>query len=1642
MMSSRALVVLLMLLVAGAPAASADAQPALAESAMVADVGVAAALSLPMRDAAAQPNALAVTVLAQLEQQGLFAPGTLAGALAADDAGPLPPSRMYRDAHAVCDLDGDGVEDMVSNDLALAAPPSFGNADARVQAVSAASGEVLWTISNFAYVPTELEPRVGEPIPKRAENVQPFGDVDGDGVCDLVTFGFDDAEFAAPPIVGTPSLARYESVLRVVSGADGSIVWEQVIEGQRAAVQDTVFRWASVMRYTNIPTGILAFDSPQGPRLVFKTTDYEYAYVAEPLGLLYFINPLGTDVMPRVFKGPFFYESVTAVERVRSFDVATGSIRWERALAPADDSRYTNMTWMSGVADLDGDGELDVVLDQLTITNPRTRETNQPIPGGSTFFRYGRGMRVTALDGTDGQTMWMSVVRETEVAETNPPLAEESYEILAFTHAEPTRDLDGDGVPDVMASYVAVEEQMSATNNGAIRTHLVPISGANGTVLWDVRQQGWGFARVLDGGDGASARHVGVGMLDMPENVPDGARFPPKFVRLLVLDARDGANLWSYERSFSQNSFVSYNLALTQFKTTLAPYDWDKDGILDLVTPSQYSPATGRDQVLLATASHTYEVKSGADGATIATLRAWGPDGRIVACDGASEHLTVISGHARRVDLTRFDPTTGAQVWREPLYNDPAPRAATTGIDMTGIGGTCADTSDGRTRFALNLQAFSFDRRAEVISVRGLLGEEGGAWMEPQLRGEPSTEIMLAGAPDEPQRAWFSWPVFTVGAAIGGVAAVLTLGLMNAGRFGARLLGVSLVLLMLLPALAPAAAFGSATPPAAVDALAPIGMQRDDPPPTRATQPAVPAGGVPLGGPQGALLSGLTKLGDDWTPQAHMEVVHNAMRELGFNAPTRANNTTATGFDENTTISFTYELPDIDGDGREDVLLDQYCSVNCEYPFRFPDDINWYVGRICGAPHQLYALSGDTGQVVWRRALDVVTYATACSHVYTLGTMSLPDGRVGILTYQYTSNQYTVNLVGDVIQHDLRMIDAATGEDMWTFTELGTYATDFASSYKAKSVLLQPLLLQVPAGVTGLDDGVQPTLLVQGIGFEAHHANSWLPTPGMLGINRNVLLVDAYQPDEWAAQIDLLTGEVVWRVETFTPGEGTRSVLPRLARTDWREPYYAEETRGAQYWGAAPCCFDGTGDGVPDLAYRVFEWTMTPNANTQGPYMLASRIVTFDGATGAPVADVFVQENARVGITNPDNDYYTVMSSAGLGFAYAMRITPFSDVNGDGASDMILREEFFDADYRQIFTVRSGRDASLLWEFETPRDLRIVNVGDADSDGASDVLLVDWYQYERGQAFSDEYVAPAETPLQLLSGRTGETLWKTYTYQAPADVVLYYDTLLRNGLPDVDGDGVADVVVDEPQYLGDQTVIHEQRILSGRDARTLYTIRAVGGFAIPARVADVTGDGLDDLVVVSGDVNDMWMTLHRGSDGEALWARRLLAVPASGFAQALPQLKFHALDDAASETGDVAVNMHLDLLRASGVGTYTCIGCEGGEPVESGTSVRYTAALDPQILRLDGRFGSLTWALPLLESHALESAVMGASPGAKAYDTMLAQAEATAIDEARAAIPALVPAAIGFAAAYLLLLGAGVPILRARRRNAEVPDLD
>lgn len=737
------------------------------------------------------------------------------------------------------------------------------------------------------------------------------------------------------------------------------------------------------------------------------------------------------------------------------------------------------------------------------------------------------------------------------------------------------------------------------------------------------------------------------------------------------------------------------------------------------------------------------------------------------------------------------------------------------------------------------------------------------------------------------------------------------------------------------------------------------------------------------------------ELANDFTPAGIARVLRAYYATAGLDAP----NGDFGSFEQNATLTFTYRLGDLNGDGVDDVAMNTYCvdreACTPVGGSSIPPSIAFTHGQdLCSIPNRLFGVSGATGDILWQLNMsrrewnltgDPVGYVEhtrgiLCPTDFVVGEVPRPGGGFDLLLYRFaiaSTGAVTGAANPDVyvVHHEVRLIDRTDGRTRWRHAENGTVALARTPGglfvMKADSFLVNPILQVPPSlGVRLLAPQRTPALFLQGVGFDVLLDAAPSPLPGHTA---PYPLLDEYHPREWADRIDLLLGRELWRnANTFTPREGV-SVVP-LALQD-RQPLPFDAPFGdTGYWHDVPCCFDLTGDNVPDLLYTTVEWMDKPLIDGKGPFMLASRLVLFDGATGRPVWDVVTEPGTQRYLHEETGGGVTCYAPTPVGFYDCYGFHPWfellGDVNGDGVDDVLLHLVYFQEDYRHSLSVRDGKTGQELWRLDRPRDVAALVLGNADDRGGNDFLTVEWQDWEF--PFAKEYHTDnvSVLPITVWSGDTGRVLWraKTATFNAPIDLVTMFQNFKTGGLPDVDHDGVGDVPVDDPLFLPDLEVVHRESYLSGASGRPLFHFDGVGSFAFVSYAGDLNGDGTDDFALLNGDILDLWTTMYDGHTGNALWSHRLLTPRVVDYVTAVPRLRYHPLhvrDEAADRT---LVNFQFEVQSLGGFFF---------------TDVRY-----PQIASYLPN-GSTPWSMPAFDDHYLEGWVKGATTGTRAYHNLL-----------------------------------------------------
>ncbi len=194
---------------------------------------------------------------------------------------------------------------------------------------------------------------------------------------------------------------------------------------------------------------------------------------------------------------------------------------------------------------------------------------------------------------------------------------------------------------------------------------------------------------------------------------------------------------------------------------------------------------------------------------------------------------------------------------------------------------------------------------------------------------------------------------------------------------------------------------------------------------------------------------------------------------------------------------------------------------------------------------------------------------------------------------------------------------------------------------------------------------------------------------------------------------------------------------------------------------------DLTGDGVGEVG-------VSARGETVDGLPLAGRLYAFDG-----VADTLV-----LTVTSPDP-----LREAGFGYTS----DDAGDIDGDGTPDIVTGAPFRDTSAGQLvgrLYLISGADGSALRTVSSPNETQLggfgrwaTGLGDVTGDGVPDVATGANGEPVQGSYFGRAYV---------ISGATGEA---AVTLQSPNDQLLGFFGELVEAVPDLDGDGLDDLIV-------------------------------------------------------------------------------------------------------------------------------------------------------------------------------------------------------------------------------------------------------
>lgn len=589
-----------------------------------------------------------------------------------------------------------------------------------------------------------------------------------------------------------------------------------------------------------------------------------------------------------------------------------------------------------------------------------------------------------------------------------------------------------------------------------------------------------------------------------------------------------------------------------------------------------------------------------------------------------------------------------------------------------------------------------------------------------------------------------------------------------------------------------------------------------------------------------------------------------------------------------------------------------------------------------------------------------------------------------------------------LLQHEVYALDPQTGERLWTHTEEGQVvmwngcfiAGDARCSHlgsrpldrngdkhnskfvRAENLLVNPLLMIPKDAGVQIQANATPALFLQGVSFEYEVLGVYggLPPGHARG---GIHMVDDYRPNEWLGRLDLNTGEFMWQEPSITP-ENEKSVMPFLINTvtpgapfthltgyqyeantndPWRLAYPSGigghvGVAALNYWSQSLCCFDISGDGIPDLVYTTHEWDPIQLRTEQGGFLLDSRIIAFSGADGSRLWEQVIAEDV------PRFMIREMMAGEG----YRTQLEIVGDANGDGFDDIMLNKFYMQDNMVHEIEIRSGQDGSLIWGIRSGTHKLALPMGDTNGDGSSDVAIIEWYDWELPRFTFYNLANVTAHPIEVRSGADGSVLWETRSFNAPLDLFYILDGFKTSGLLDLNGDGAVDIPIDDPFLLPDGTMVHQWSFLSGATGKVIHHMRTPGTFSFPAWAGDTNGDGIDDVLILSGETVDIWTTLYDGTSGQAMWSQRLLTTNVLDFTLAVPRIGMTALNTPAGQAPLLTFQLLVSRV------------------LDPGSGGRYTSTF-PQVAAFPSS-GTQGWSHPRPDEPTKYRPILGATPGA------------------------------------------------------------
>ncbi len=375
-------------------------------------------------------------------------------------------------------------------------------------------------------------------------------------------------------------------------------------------------------------------------------------------------------------------------------------------------------------------------------------------------------------------------------------------------------------------------------------------------------------------------------------------------------------------------------------------------------------------------------------------------------------------------------------------------------------------------------------------------------------------------------------------------------------------------------------------------------------------------------------------------------------------------------------------------------------------------------------------------------------------------------------------------------------------------------------------------------------------------------------------------------------------------------------------------PLWRSET-GANAWTSRSLA-DLNGDGVPDCVVVSEDRKVRALSGKDGRALWAYEAqreftsaatlgdISVDGVPDCVVASLDGWVHALSGVNG--SPLWRFKNNLLLG-SYATMV----DVNADGVPDCVL------GCGRSLYAL-SGRDGSIVWQYDTPQTVYAPVLADLRGDGVLSVVVgsddknvyalsamddFTLWSFQtgscslsppiptdlNGDSVPDSVVASREHAVYALSGQDGAILW-TFEVSGRAEV--------SRQLADLNADGVPDCCA-----AGDDGRVSA---LSGRNGEVLWTYVGEGDVHSSPALADLDGDGTAECVVATQNGN---VYAVAGRTPSCLWTASV-----------------HSPPSTALEFADVDKDGRLDCILGSEDGCVTALSGKDGRQVWKSSNLR------------------------------------------------------------------------------------------------------